>query len=377
MIVTIIAFIFILGFLVFVHEFGHFILAKKLGVKVEEFAIGFPPTIWKKKVGETVYSINIIPLGGFNKLLGEGKDKHLDNPRSFSAQPPHKRAAIILGGVAMNFLVASLIFYFILASGGFQLEFPLIFDYEFPFGDQRNYPPVVSFVSENSPAEEAGIEVNDFVVRGNGVEFKNTNHLIGFLSDKGGEEVDLVIKKSSNDEIKEVSVVPRENPPEGEGAVGIALMDMTNLVYEKPLSKLTSGFTHSLNLAHYSLVGLGHYIKMSVVQRDVEPIANSVTGPVGVLALTKLSVEAGFTEVIFLIAVISIALFLVNILPIPPLDGGIFLFLLFEMVTGKKIPKKMELITQQVGIIFFIVLFILVTFKDILQFKDILFKGFL
>ncbi len=377
MIVSIIIFILILGFLVFVHEFGHFILAKKLDVKVEEFGIGFPPTIWKKKVGETVYSINAIPLGGFNKLLGEGKEKHLEDPRSFSAKSPQKRAIIVLGGVMMNLLVASIIFYFLLASSGFQFEFPLIFDYKFPFGEQRDYPPIVSFVSEGSPAEEAGIETSDFIIEGNGTEFENSSHLISFLSDKGGKEINLVVRKDSSNETEEVSLVPRENPPEGEGAVGVALMDMTNLTYESSLSKLTSGFTHSLNLAHYSLVGLGHYVKTSIVERDVEPIASSVTGPVGILALTKLSVEAGLMEVIFLIAVISVALFLMNSLPIPPLDGGNFLFLLFEMLTGKRAPKKLEIATQQIGIIFFIVLFVLVTFKDILQFKDILFKGFL
>jgi regulator of sigma E protease len=374
MIITFIVFILILGFLIFVHEFGHFILAKKLDVKVEEFGIGFPPAIWKKKIGETVYSINAIPLGGFNKLLGEGKEKHSENPRSFSAKSPQKRAIIVLGGVAMNFLVASIIFYFLLASSSFQSNFPLIFDYSFPFGEQKNLSPMVSYVGEGSPAEEAGIEIGDFIIEGDGTKFENTTHLIIFLSTKS-EGTTLVVEKAHTNEIKEVSLIPRENPPEGEGAVGIGLMDTTNLSYNKPLNKLTSGFIHSLNIAHYSLVGLNHYVRLSFTQRDIEPLAGSVTGPVGIFAITKLSVEAGFNEVIFLIAIISIALFLMNSLPIPPLDGGSFAFLLFEMVTGKRVPKKIEAISQQVGIIFFIALFLLVTFKDLLQFGDILFKG--
>jgi len=125
---------------------------------------------------------------------------------------------------------------------------------------------------------------------------------------------------------------------------------------------------------HYSFKGLGHYVKASLTTRDIEPLASSVTGPVGILALTKLSVEAGFTQVIFLVAIISLALAMVNIFPIPPLDGGRFVFILFESVTGKRIPLKIERITQNIGLAIFIILFILVTSKDLFQFKDILFK---
>ena len=374
MIIAIIIFILILGFLVFVHEFGHFILAKKLGVKVEEFGIGFPPAIWKKKKGETVYSINLIPLGGFNKLYGEEAGEHIKDSRSFSSKSPLKRAVIILGGVAMNFLTAAVIFYFLLGFSGFQSQFPLIFDYEFPFGEQENFPPAVTLVVENSPAEEAGLEVNDFIISGNGVKFENTQQLIGFLKGEKGKEVVLAIKKISNDQVEEVSLVPRVNPPEGQGAIGIALADMTQIKYDGFFQKLGSGFLHSLNLMDYSLKGLSYYVKASLVTRDIEPLASSVTGPVGILALTKLSVEAGFTQVIFLIAIISLALALVNIFPIPPLDGGRFVFILFEMLTGKTVPAKVEKVAQNIGLAIFIILFILVTSKDLFQFKDILFK---
>jgi len=374
MIIAIIIFILILGFLVFVHEFGHFILAKKLGVKVEEFGIGFPPTIWKKKKGETVYSINLIPLGGFTKLHGDEGEKHLEDPRSFSSKPPSRRAAIILGGVIMNFLTATVIFYFLLGFSGFQSQFPLIFDYQFPFGEQENYPPAITMVVENSPAKEAGLEVNDFIISGNGVEFKNSQELIGFLKGEKGKEVILTIRKISNNQVEEVNLIPRVNPPEGQGAIGIALADMAQIKYDGFFPKLSSGFLHSLNLTHYSLKGLGHYVKASLTTRDIEPLASSVTGPVGILALTKLSVEAGFTQVIFLVAIISLALAMVNIFPIPPLDGGRFVFILFESVTGKRIPLKIERITQNIGLVIFIILFILVTSKDLFQFKDILFK---
>lgn len=371
MLLSIIVFILILGFLIFIHEFGHFISAKKMGVKVEEFGIGFPPAIWKKKKGETVYSINLIPLGGFVKLYGE-EGEHSRNPKSFSSKSPSKKALMILSGTMMNFLLAVILFYLLLGTSGFKSQFPLLFPYKFPFGIQQNFTEILA-VAENSPAQESGLEPADIILKGNGNEFKNSEQLIQFINQNKGKEVVLTLKKAQTERIEEIKVVPRVKPPEKEGALGVALGDIAEIRYEGVWQKTTSGLLHSLNLSHLTFVSLGYYIKTSFVQKDVKPLADSMVGPVGILALTKLTIEQGFYELIFLLALISLALVLINILPFPPLDGGILLFIIFEAMTGKKIPAKLEKRIQEIGFILFIILFILVAFKDLFQFKDILF----
>ena len=372
MILAIIIFILILGFLVFIHEFGHFIFAKKLGVKVEEFGIGYPPAIWKKKKGETVYSINLIPLGGFTKIYGEEGEEGVEDPRSFASKSHLKKAIIVMGGVAMNFLLVVIIFYFLLAMSGFTSHLPLIFDYKFPLGTQQSFPMILD-VAEDSPAKEAGLEFEDIIIKGNGTEFKDSGQLIEFINGNKGKEIILTVKKLSASETRKVEITPRVDPPEDQGATGIAIRDITELRYESFWEKSTVGFLHSLNLTHYTFAGLGYYIKASLVEREVEPLASSVVGPVGILAITKLTIQEGFSQVILLLAVISLALAIVNILPIPPLDGGKLVFIAIEAISRKKIPAKIERRTQEIGIIFFIILAVLVTYKDLLQFKDILF----
>lgn len=374
MIFAFIIFLFILSFLILVHEAGHFILAKKIGVKVEEFGIGYPPAIWKKKIGETFYSINIIPLGGFVKLYEEEGESAMKEEGSFISKNPLQRAVIITGGVAMNFLVAVAIFYFILASSGFSFQMPLIFDYKFPLGEQRNLPMIVG-VAKDSPAEHAGLRSRDIIVKGDGIRFKNSREFIGFVNRNKEKEITLVVKNLISGKTRQVKVVPRVSPPKNEGPLGVAINDISQINYQEPWEKLTAGFLHSLNLSHYSLVGLGHYIKVSFSQKNIEPLASSVVGPVGILALTRITLQEGIYQIVLLLALISLALCIVNILPIPPLDGGRLVFVLSEVITGKRVSPRIEEKVQQIGMAFFVILFILVTSKDIFQFKDILFKG--
>ena len=241
MLLTIIVFLFVLGFLVFVHEFGHFILAKKLGVKVEEFGIGYPPALWKIKKGETVYSVNAIPVGGFVRLYGEEGNKLIDDPRSFVSKTPLKRGLIIIAGVAMNFIIASLIFYFLLASSHFTTQLPLIFDYHFPFGGQVGFPVVVG-IAPDSPAQESGILPQDIVISGNNTKFRNSEELIQFINKHKGEEIVFSVKNLSDNKIREIKAVPRKNPPKGEGALGIAINDMVQVSYGKWWEKPIVGF---------------------------------------------------------------------------------------------------------------------------------------
>jgi len=304
-------------------------------------------------------------------LYGEEGEEHLKDSRSFVSKSPWKRAVITLGGVAMNFLVASIIFYFLLGTNGFQTQLPLIFDYKFPLGSQKNFS-VISGIAKKSPAEKAGLKARDYVIKANGEEFGNTGKLIEFINQNKGKEITLSVKEPTG-QMRDIKVIPRVNPPKGQGAIGIALMDISEVSYNGFLEKASSGFLHSLNLSHYSFVDLGHYLNISLAEKNVKPLASSLSGPVGILALTKITVQEGFSQVILLVAIISLALAMVNILPIPPLDGGRLMFIGLEVALRRRISPKVERITQEAGMVFFIILFILITYKDLIQFKSILF----
>ena len=374
MLFAVIIFIFILGFLILVHEFGHFITAKKSGVKVEEFALGFPPRIFGKKIGETLYSINAIPIGGFVKLYGEeGTDPHhLADSKSFASKSLSTRALIISAGVIMNLLLASIIFYFLLGFGGFQSQQPLMFDYQFPFGQQQN-SPLISLVAKDSPAEKSGLETSDIVISGNGTKFENSDQFITFIKGNKGNEVILKVKNLFTKEVKNINVIPRLDHPKEEGPLGVGLRDIAELKYVTLLEKTTVGFLHSFNLAHYSIVALGHFIKASFTEKTVEPLATAVVGPVGILAITKLTITMGFVALLNLLALISLALATVNILPFPALDGGKLALIGVEFLTKKRIPVGIERNINLAGFMLLILLLILVTYKDIIQFKEILF----
>ncbi|MCK4454046.1 site-2 protease family protein [Candidatus Parcubacteria bacterium] len=367
MFLAIIVFILILSFLIFVHEFGHFIFAKATGVKVEEFCIGFPPRLWKKKKGETLYSIGLIPFGGFNKIYGEIDTGKIKDPKSFSNKPIRIRALITVGGVAMNVLLAVIIFYFLLGFSGFQSYQSLIFDYQFPFGRQENVV-IIGDVAQSSPAEEQGIKTGDIIIEADGIEFENSKEFVGFIKEKQGKEVNLYLENFSTKERKNVSIIPRLEPPEKEGPLGIALGNVAKISYPTVLEKSSVGFLHSFNILHYSFFGLGHIIKISFQERALEPLKSSVAGPVGILHFTELTIDAGIVAVISLLAIISLALALFNILPIPALDGGKLVFLGIEAIIKKPVPPKIE---EKITIFFFLLLILLmiaVTINDIQRF---------
>jgi regulator of sigma E protease len=373
MLLALIIFLLIFSFLIISHELGHFLVAKRLGIKVEEFGIGYPPRIFGKKIGETIYSVNWIPFGGFVRICGENPDEeNIKDPRSFANRPPRQKAAVLLAGVAANFLVAIILFYFLLGFNGFQTYQSQFFDYQFPFGQQKNFP-TISGVKDGSPADLAGIEPFDLVLMGNGGELRDSNEVIFFINEHKGEEISLFLKNIHTEEEKLVKVVPRLNPPEGEGATGISISDVSCLAYNSPIEKIFSGPLHSLNLVHFSGSAMGYLAKASIAERDIEPISSSVSGPVGILVFTKLSMTGGVWQVFYLVAAISLALGVVNILPIPAADGGRLVFVLYEVIFRKRAPAKLERNVNLVGFFILIILLFLVTFKDIIQFKDILF----
>jgi len=373
MFLVIIVFLIIFSSVILAHEFGHFLVARRAGVRVDEFGIGYPPRIWGKKIKGVIYSVNWIPFGGFVKIYGENsEEKTLKDTDSFGAKPPGTKAGILLAGIGANLLVAIILFYLLLGCHNFQTFQGQFFNYKFPFGQQSAFP-MISGVLDGSPAQEAGIKEYDVVFSGNGEQFADSEALIDFIDRNWGEEIVLRLADAHNLEERTVKVVPRVNPPENSGAIGVILGDVSRLSYESLPEKAFSGVLHTFNLGHFTFSALGHLIKTSVVERDIKPLSSSLSGPVGILAFTKLSMAGGAWQVFYFIAAISLGLAAINILPIPAADGGRLIFVIYEAIFRKRAPARIERAVNAFGMFLLIALFLVITVKDVIQFKDILF----
>lgn len=369
-IIAILIGILILLFLIFIHEFGHFVTAKFFGIKVEEFGFGFPPRAWGKKVGETIYSINWIPAGGFVRLLGEEEES--TDPRSFSQKGPWVRAAVVSAGVIINFLFAVLLFYIILAASSFQFVFDQnAVKNDFIFGKQENFT-FIADVAPESPAEAAGIKFGDKVISAAGTRVETFSEFQEVIQENSGEEITLELQNLEEEEVRSTQVIPRVDPPEGEGAVGVGLAgDFATVGYETTSEKLFSGFMHAVNSLQFQVVAIGSLVGQSVEEGTAEPLAENVAGPVGIVALITRFVGIGglaaLGALVSLVALISLVLAVINILPIPALDGGRFFFILFEGLTGRRINPRVERLIHSIAFLILIGLVILVAFNDIIR----------
>lgn len=368
--------IFLLGILVFVHEAGHFFTAKLFKIKVEEFGFGFPPRIWGKRRGETIYSINAIPAGGFVRLLGEDGEAAAD-PRSFAAKGPWVRATIIAAGVIVNLVVAFLLFSILLAANNFRSDVPTDLPFggkslnlSFPFGQQEN-GVLIDYVVPGSPAEKSGIKSLDEVVRADGQSFTSISAFQEFVKAKEGEKINLELYNILDRNTRYLVVAPRENPPENEGALGVYLSNVTTLRYESLPDKILVGPAHSANMLYFQAKAFSSLFGTAVQEKSVAPVTSTVSGPVGIVALLGAFIGKTGTSGIFALvetlALLSLILGIINILPIPALDGGRFFFTIFEGVTGRKINPKIEGWIHTVFFTVLIVFFVLVTYNDIIK----------
>jgi len=344
----------ILGFLVVIHELGHFFAAKKAGVLVEEFGVGFPPRLFSFKKGETEYSLNALPLGGFVKIYGEAGEFG-DNPRSFSSKSIWVRTGIVFAGVFMNFVIGVL-----LLIVSYSIGFPS------PVTDAnkafiQNQSLVVVRVLADSPGMIAGLKDGDVIVGLNDRKV-DASAFREAVSLHRGETVSVAIKRGGEE--KKVLVQTRKEYPQNEGSVGIALIDQGMLHYPFHLA-LIHGVRDSFIIvgkiieAFASLLsGLLH----GAVDRD------SVSGPVGVFVLAGHAIQSGTQYVLPLIILITFNLAVMNALPLPALDGGRIFFFILERVKGKPVSSRMENIIHGTGFLFLIILMIFLTVGDIKRF---------
>ena len=381
--ITIILVILIISFLVVIHELGHFWASKKNGVRVEEFGVGYPPRLFGKKFGETIYSVNLIPFGGFVKITGEeegeeegNKNKTVEyDPHSFSNKTPWQKSQILLAGVFMNTLLSFVLFYIFFFINGFKSFYiPMIFDHKFKYGQEMTYGTVIFDMEEDSPANVAGIKPGEVILKVDGNEIKDVVGLRENLDGKAGEEVEIEtmdISDPSGKKINKYSLSPvfSEEGTDTNAIIGVYLGDAKAIYYRNTLEKILSGPMHTYNMLDYSVSSLKNIIGLSFQTKDIEPVASSMTGPVGLFNILAGIIQSKGTgkilNIINTVAIISLGFAFTNALPIPALDGGKVLFRVIEAVTKRDINPKIENKIHNIGMIGLILLVVAITFRDI------------
>lgn len=389
--ISLIIFLLILSFLVLIHEFGHFIMAKLSGVRVEEFAIGFPPRLFTIKYGDTNYSINIFPLGGYVKLFGEEyqevdstqikdqiakiKDERLS--RAFAFKKPYQKALIVAAGVVMNLLFGVIVMYGLLSYNGFKSDpLPLIFPHQFTFGTQEGRV-IATHMVKGSPAEKAGLKPED-IISSYSIEFENTTssltsaqQLINMIKKSPGKKIYLETVNLKDGKVKTISVVPQYNKELKRAIIGVNLIDGIVLSYVSPTDKLFSGFMHSYNVLEYNFSVIGQLISVAVKEKTTAPVSGAVSGPIGIYSVVNDMVQSSgemiVKNLLNLMALLSLSLGVMNILPFPALDGGRMVFVIYEWIARKPVNKKVENITNVAGFAFLMGLAVLVSINDILR----------
>ena len=355
----IIAFVSLIG-LIIAHELGHFMFAKKFGVKVEEFGVGYPPRLFGKKIGETVYSLNLLPFGAFVKIYGEEGEKSsvsLSEPeeekRSFQNKPIYQRMLIILGGVISFWIISIVLLSFVMALGA-----PTAIS-DTDNGNLKDVKVQIAAVSLDSPADKSGIKPGDAIISVNELKIDKVVEIQEFTQSHKGEEILLTIERGK--EIFNVSLVPRVNPPEGEGAIGVSLVRTAMKSYPW-WQAIWQGISATFNLTIGVVQGWEKAITNAI---EGTPSGVQVMGPIGIFSLFNQSSQLGVNYFLQFIALISVYLALFNILPIPALDGGKLLFLTIEAVRKKPVSLRLE---QKITAVFFTLLIMMMvwaTIKDI------------
>ncbi len=364
---SIIIFIIVLAILVFVHELGHFLVAKRSGIKVTEFGIGFPPKLWSTTRGETEYSINAIPFGGFVKIFGEDpNDESISGPehnRSIIAKPRHIQAAVLVAGVLFNFLFA-----WILIASGYLIGLPTPVSHDGP-GIVKNERLIITAVSPNSPADRSSIKPGDTIISLSSESSRETfvlkemtgRNVSNFIEAHGKDGVKFEIKRGKELLIKDVK--GEEGVIQGKIAIGIAMDEIGILNLPVHLA-LVEGLKDTSQLFVATTVGLVNFLGQAVVGNGD---FSQVTGPVGIVGLVGDVSELGLVYLISFTALISINLAVINLLPFPALDGGRLVIVAIEAVRKKAISSKITNTVNAVGFAFLILLMVVVTFHDIIK----------
>lgn len=361
MIVTIVVFLLVLTVLVLIHEFGHFTMARLIGVKVEEFGLGLPPRIAGKKIGSTIYSLNWLPIGGFVRLAGEDSEteqaernnKHRE--QYFWARSKKERAAILVAGVFMNFFLAVVITGFLLVHG---------------VQEPTGYVKVVRVV-DGTPAAVAGLRVNDLITQvsratPDGVQIlsmKTTDDLISLSHLYAGQPLTIRVTRGQGTPVF-VTVIPRANPPKGQGPMGIAILPDLTVRHYSLAEAPGKAVLINVDRAGQMVSSLGTMVARLATLRNPQA---EVAGPIGIAQVTGQAVKFGWEAVLELASIISLNLAILNILPIPALDGGRLAFVILEKILRKRVNPVFERNAHQIGMVILLILIVLVSINDIIR----------
>ncbi len=346
---SIVSFVIVLGVLIFVHEVGHFLMAKVLGVGVEKFSLGFGPRIFGKKIGMTDYRISAIPLGGYVKMVGEAPDSELDEsmiPLSFSHKTVSRRALIVLAGPVFNLLLSVVIFF-----GFFQISGLPIMKAE------------VGAVQEEMPAHEAGIVAGDKIVAVDGHPVSAWDEMAAMIKECDGRSLTFELLRDKT--LVPIAVTPKlvvSKNMFGEDVdtyvIGITASGEFDVKPLNPFEAAAHGVLETWKIAELTVVSIGKILTGTLS-------AKTLGGPIMIAELAGKQAKAGILNLIFFIALLSVNLGILNLLPIPVLDGGHLLFFLIEAVSRRPVNVKMREVAQQVGIFVLIMLMIYVFYNDI------------
>ncbi len=335
MVVAIILGIVALSVILIVHELGHFIAAKATGIRVEEFGLGYPPRLVSFKRGETRYSLNAIPFGGFNRLTGEEDPK---DPRSLAGKSRGIRLLVLSSGSLMNILLAFLLFSII-----FILP-----------GDAETGQVVVEEVALNSPASIAGIEAGDIILSINDQPVDSNTKLSQYIEDNLGKETTILVQHRDSTR-ENIQLIPRQQPPEGEGAIGVGVRTLKRYPFWQAIPKGAGRLVETVVL----------WVKGLVSVFTGEESAQFF-GPVGIAQLTVEVTRLGIRPLLDITALISLILGICNLFPLPAIDGGRIAFVFLEWVRrGKRVPPKIEGMVHLIGLAMLLVFMFAITYQDI------------
>lgn len=336
----------ILGFLMIAHELGHFIAAKRTGIVVEEFAIGFPPRIISTVRGGVRYSLNLIPFGAYVKMLGE---EDPTAPGSFASQSKRVRTLVLAAGSGMNFLVAVAMFAVAYATGA---------------PDPSAMAIEIDGVAPGSPAEQSGIRAGDVVRAIDGRSVRNLEEFQIETRRRLGENLQLTLDRGGAEVI--VAVTPRTQAPQGEGPMGVRLKGRTQYIPHGPVESAIFGVKSAVQI-----IGLTFMAPVMFFRGE---ISGDLVRPIGLPGMTQVAgqaatavVESGlWFPVLFTTAAFSAGLAIANMLPLPALDGGRLLFVLIEAVRGRRVAPEREGLIHLVGMVLLLSLMVLISFNDLI-----------
>ncbi len=347
---TFLSAVLLIGFLIFVHELGHFLFAKLSGIKVLKFSLGFGPKVIGRKIGETEYLLSAIPLGGYVKMLGEEVEDELDEAekgRSYKNQTILKRASVVFAGPFFNILTAVVIFFFV-----FLIGVPVLM-------------PIIGEVMEDSPAARAMLQKADRIVEINGKQIEKWTDMTNIIHQSANKPLSMKIQRDS--EIITLSITPESRKTKdlfGEekeiGLIGVKPSGEIITISEDVFSAAGNAVIRTWEIISLTVIGI-----IKLIQRIIP--ADTIGGPIMIFSLAEKQAEAGALSFFVFAAIISINLAILNLLPIPVLDGGHLLFLGIEAIRKKPLSDKTILISHRIGWAFLLTLMAFALYNDIFR----------